>query len=653
MKFTTAAATLIGFTAMLSNAIAQAPLNITVQTVQPAGKVSPTLNGVFFEDINFGADGGLYPQRVKNGSFEFVPDAIAGWHKLERGGSNGSIGIESDKPLNTINPNYLRITVVDPGDGFGVSNEGYRDMGFGENQKFTFSVYARQVGNDPVTLDIELTGDREMKLGQATLQGFTGEWKKYTATIVSGQTFLHGKMNILVRGKGTIDLEAVSLMPVDTYNNRPNGLRPDLVQLLKDMKPKFMRFPGGCIVEGRVLSNMYPWKNTIADVTERKVMVNRWNSEFKHRLTPDYFQSFGLGFFEFFQLCEDIGAKPLPIMNCGMACQYNTGELVPLDQLDPYIQNVLDLIEFANGPVDSTWGKKRAEMGHPAPFNLDRVGIGNEQWGPRYFERYEIFAKAVKAKYPDIKLVSGSGPSPDGTRFDEAWKRLIDLNAEVIDEHYYSKFDWFLNNTHRYDNYNRKGPHVFAGEFASMSVNVGSPDNRNTWNCGLVEAAFMTGLERNSDVVDMASYAPLFAHVDAWQWKPDLIWFDNLHSFGTPSYYVQKLFSTQIGTSIIPLKADMPKDVYASATKDDSTGDVIIKIVNTSNAVKSVNFDFGKLNLKSATGWLLTGDLRAENSLVDPEHVSPKDEKIEVKGNGISHDLPAYSLTVIRVATGS
>ncbi len=248
----------------------------------------------------------------------------------------------------------------------------------------------------------------------------------------------------------------VSLFPKATWKNRPNGLRKDLVQLLADMKPGFIRFPGGCIVEGRTLPNRYQWKNTIGEPANRKLIINRWNTEFAHRLTPDYFQSYGLGFYEYFLLAEDIGAQPLPIMNCGMACQFNSSELVPMENLDPYIQDVLDLIEFANGPVTGKWGKIRAEMGHPAPFNLKMVGVGNEQWGPQYIERYAAFASAIKKQYPDIKLVSGAGPSPDGRLFDYSWSELRKLNADLIDEHYYRSPDWFRQNASRYDKYDRK-----------------------------------------------------------------------------------------------------------------------------------------------------------------------------------------------------
>jgi len=291
-------------------------------------------------------------------------------------------------------------------------------------------------------------------------------------------------------------------------------------------------------------------------VAARHAIINRWNDEFSHRPAPDYFQSFGLGFFEYFQLAEDIGASPLPILNCGMACQFNSAELAPLDTVDQYVQDALDLVEFANGSPDTRWGGMRAAMGHPSPFNLRMIGVGNEQWGPQYFERYRRFADALKSKYPDIQIVAAAGPAPSGKDFEYAWTNLRNFKADYVDEHYYAAPQWFLQNTGRYDKYDRSGPKVFAGEYAAQTVAIASPQNRNTWEAALAEAAFITGLERNADVVRMASYAPLLAHVDAWQWTPDLIWFDNLRSYGTPDYYVQKLYATNIGKRIAPVSVN-------------------------------------------------------------------------------------------------
>jgi alpha-L-arabinofuranosidase len=331
-------------------------------------------------------------------------------------------------------------------------------------------------------------------------------------------------------------------------------LRSDLVEKLSDLKPAFLRFPGGCIVEGSQIDRRYQWKTTIGEQAERKLIINRWNYEFAHRPTPDYFQSFGVGFFEFFQLAEDLGAEPLPILNCGMACQFNTSELVPLDELGPYIQDALDLIEFANGPVTSPWGAKRAAMGHPETFGMKLLGVGNEQWDQQYFDRYALFAKVLKEKHPEIQLISGAGPFPNDAHFKFAWPLLRGLEADIVDEHCYAMPDWFLRSATRYDDYDRNGPKVFMGEYAAQSIDICSPDNRNNLRCALAEAAFMTGLERNSDVVVMSSYAPLFGHEEAWQWRPNLIWFDNLASCATPNYYVQQLFSQNRGDVVLPVE---------------------------------------------------------------------------------------------------
>ena len=450
------------------------------------------------------------------------------------------------------NPHYVRI-VSKAGAPLGISNEGFRGMGVRAGEAYDFSAQIR-VSEARPKVHGRTRWQRWHDAGQCgARRDIFVDWKKVTATLHPKDTDAHARLAIFVQGHGTVDLDLVSLFPQKTWKNRPGGLRADMVQMLADLKPGFLRFPGGCIVEGSDLSKRYQWKNTIGPVEDRKLLVNRWNYEFKHRPTPDYFQSFGLGFFEFFQLCEDIGAEPLPILNCGMACQFNSGELCPLDELDPYIQDALDLIEFANGPADSTWGAKRAAMGHPEPFDMKMLGVGNEQWGPQYIERLNLFTKVLKEKHPEIALVSAAGPSPDDERFQFLWPKLRELKADIVDEHCYAKPIWFLSNSDRFDHYDRHGPKVFFGEYAAQSVAIVSTKNRNNLECALAEAAYMTGLERNADVVRMASYAPLFAHVDAWQWTPDLIWVDNLRVLATPNYYVQQLFSRNRGDVVLPV----------------------------------------------------------------------------------------------------
>jgi alpha-N-arabinofuranosidase len=630
--------------------------NITVQVNQPGGAIPKTLFGLFFEDINFGADGGLYPERVKNRSFEF-PNPMMGWKPLDRGDTKGQLYVFDHGSIkDTPNSHYLRIKSSGNGKGFGISNEGFRGIGIQKDAEYRFSMRARRVDSPPVTLRIEIEDSNHI-IGETQIVVLTNEWKNYEATLRARDTIDKGHLNLIVQGNGTVDVDLISLYPNDTWQKRPNGLRSDLVKLLKEMKPGFLRFPGGCIVEGRYLDQRYQWKTTIGDLDERKLIINRWNTEFNWRLTPDYYQSFGLGYYEYFQLAEDIGAEPLPIINCGMACQFNSGELAPLEDLDHYIQDAIDLIEFANAPVNTPWGRKRSEMGHPKPFNLKMIGIGNEQWGPQYVERYEVFAKVLKQKYPNINLVTSAGPAPEGERFDFLWQKMRELKADLIDEHYYMAPQWFRDNSARYDNYPRSGPKVFAGEYAAQSVGIASPDNRNNWECALSEAAFITGLERNSDVVQMSSYAPLFGHVDAWQWTPNLIWFDNLRSYGTPNYYVQKMFSVNKGTRRLPILIDGSakngqNEVYATASLDEGTGEVIVKIVNTGSAAKETRITLAGAQLVAQSGKvfvLQSEDLKTENSLDQPTKLAPVERPLQVPGGEFAYSVLPRSFTVLRV----
>lgn len=625
---------------------------LTVQVSQP-GAV-PTQYGVFFEDINYGADGGLYPERIKNRSFEF-PEPLLGWKPIVLKDASGEATVETSDPLNSHNPHYLRVKVAKAGHGYGLSNEGFFGMGFQQGQEYEFSVMARCHDASPMKLVVEAVRPNGDRLAISGLTVSAPGWKRYACTLRSASTDPKARLNLLVASPGAVDLDMVSLFPHNTWKNRPNGLRPDLVKWLAEMKPAFLRFPGGCIVEGRDLSKRYQWKNTIGSLDQRRLIINRWNDEFKHRPAPDYFQSFGLGFYEYFQLCEDIGAAPLPILNCGMACQFNTGELVPLNELDPFIQDALDLIEFANGPASSPWGSRRAAMGHPAPFNMRLLGIGNEQWGPQYIDRYERFAKVLKARHPEIQLVSSAGPRLDDDLYQFLWPKLRELKADIVDEHIYASPDYFYKNAFRYDRYQRGGPKVFMGEYAVQSVKVASPDNRNNWECALAEAAFMTGLERNSDVVAMASYAPLFAHVEGWQWTPDLIWMDNLRSFATPNYYVQQLFSLHRGTRVLPVKVNSEETsptLYASAAWDDMAREVIVKCVNASPNLRVVRLDLAgarKLASEGRAIVLASGNLKAENSLDQPTRIVPREKAFTLRPPELAINLEPYSLTVLRV----
>jgi alpha-L-arabinofuranosidase len=629
---------------------------IIVDVDKPRAEIKPTMWGIFFEDINFAADGGIYAELVKNRSFEFNKPRT-GWKVDVASKDSSHFLILNNGLLNEANPRFARVTIKEGTGRFGITNSGFKGMGIKQNMRYNFSVRASLPAEGNIVLRVELITEEGEKIGEATLSPKGKEWKKYEASFAASKSDLRSSLRIWFEGTGTIDFDMVSLFPGDTWKGRSNGLRADLVQLLADLKPGFIRFPGGCIVEGYDLNTRYQWKNTIGNVENRHLIVNRWNTEFSHRPAPDYYQSFGLGFYEYFLLAEDIGAEPLPILNCGMACQFNSAELVPLDQLGPYIQDALDLIEFANGNAETKWGKIRSQMGHPAPFSMKYLGIGNEQWGPQYFERYALFEKAIKSKYPDINLVSGTGPQPDDALFKSAVELLKTLKPQLVDEHYYRPPKWFRDNAARYDNYDRNSYKIFAGEFAAQSVYTTSPDNKNNWECALSEAAFMTGLERNADVVNMVSYAPLFAHVDGWQWTPDLIWFDNLKSFGTANYYVQKLFSTNKGTDALTiLEEDKPlagqQGLYASAVLDKKSGEIILKIVNTSAVVlnKTIVLQTSKkVNAKAMMTVLKNEKLHAMNSLDNPEVIKPVDQEMQLKGKKIEIAADSYSLTVMRI----
>jgi len=652
--FFTLVSVLLAFAPLFS----QTPTELVVRVNEPVADIQPTMWGIFFEDINFAADGGIYAELVKNRSFEF-DEPLMGWLQpnSDRHSLNEKSGMATAiKDGNSPNNHYIRIEVKND-NGYELINEGFRGIGIKSGDLYMLSLDAQIVSGDISKIKLQLIDTLGKGIGETNLSLQKGDWKTYEATIQASSTEKSARLKITFEGTGVVDVDMVSMFPKDTWMGRPKGLRNDLVQLLADLKPGFVRFPGGCIVEGKTLDQRYQWKKTVGDVSERDLLINRWNMEFKHRPAPDYFQSFGLGFYEYFLMSEDIGAEPLPILGCGMACQFNTGELVPLDDLDPYVQDALDLIEFANGPTDSQWGKVRASMGHPGTFDLKFIGIGNEQWGPDYFDRAKMFIEAIKSKYPDITIISSAGPSPDGEHFDYAQDELKKVHAEIVDEHYYRTPDWFLENADRYDNYDRNSFKIFAGEYAAQSVATVSPENKNNWQCALAEAAFLTGLERNADVVHLTSYAPLFAHVDAWQWTPDLIWFDNLKSFGTPNYYVQKVFSNNRGTKLLrvlsdgePLKGQ--NELYASSVLDENTSETIIKMVNAGKDEKPVKIQLsGAKHIgKTASMILLTSnDMSGVNSIEEPQKISPKESQVTLKGKTIELNLPAGSVTVLKV----
>jgi len=633
---------------------------LTIVADKPITAVAPTMWGVFFEDINFGADGGLYAELVKNRSFEF-PIAMMGWNEERVNYQKGRILI-INKSDNSNNSRFARVTINNGEGNFSLINEGFRGMGFHKEKQYDFSIMVRTKSANNIKIKIQLLNYAGKVIGNGSIENFSKDqiaigWKNYSATITTNDTAQRGRLNLIFEGKGVIDIDMISLFPHDTWKNRQGGLRKDLVQKIADLNPGFVRFPGGCIVEGRELTNRYQWKKTIGNVADRKLIMNRWNVEFPRKAAPDYYQSFGIGFYEYFLLSEDIGAEPLPILNCGMACQFNSGEVVAMDELQPYIDDALDLIEFANGPISSKWGKIRNNMGHPSPFNLKFIGVGNEQWEPQYIERYKVFEKAVLSKYPSIKIVSGAGPFAEGEYFNYAWKELKQLKPALIDEHYYKPPNWFFSNASRYDNYERNGPKVFAGEYAAHSKENPDAEGRNNWEAALAEAAFMTGLERNADVVQMCSYAPLFAHVDAWQWRPDLIWFDNLNSMATPNYYVQKLFSTNKGTNVVAItENDKPvagKDsLYCSAVIDKQRGELIIKIVNSASTAQQIELDLKGCKISKTESILQTlaaNDIYSYNKVAELEKLKPEEKKLLINANKFEHILPAFSVSVLKI----
>lgn len=630
-----------------------------VNTKKVGAKVQPTMYGIFFEDINYAADGGLYGELVKNRSFEF-PDALMGWKAF------GKFEVKNDGPFERC-PHYVVLGYSGHNDAAtGLQNEGYFGIGIDKGEDYRFSVWAKAVSGD-ATVEVSLVDENTMEEHQefatAELKVSGNEWKKYELVLKPAKTVQKANLRLLLKGKNSVALEHVSLFPKHTFKDRDNGMRRDLAQALYDLHPGVFRFPGGCIVEGSSLEQRYQWKNSIGPVENRPLNGNRWLSTFNYRLFPDYYQSYGLGFYEYFLLSEDIGAEPLPVLNVGMACQYqnwnNPKAHVPVDSLQPYIQDCLDLIEFANGDVNTTWGKKRAEMGHPAPFNLKFLAVGNEQWDNLYYERLRPFVKAIKAKYPNIKLIGTSGPDSEGEMFDKGWKAMKELKADLVDEHFYRDEHWFLSHGLRYEGYDRKGPKVFAGEYACH----GKGKKWNHFETSLYEAAFMTDLERNADVVDMATYAPLFAHVDGWQWRPDMIWYDNTRMFKTVSYYVQQMYACNKGTNVLPLtmkgKAVAGQEgqdgLFASAVVDKKKGEVIVKVANTSDKTQEVTLNLNGLKgSRSASLTTLQCDnMDAENTLDNPNKIRPVETTAtcESKKNAtvLSDKLPAKSFRMYKI----
>ena len=632
---------------------------ITVETAKLGAPVQPTMYGIFFEDINYAADGGLYAELVINRSFEF-PNPFAGWD------ISGKVTLQNDGPFDK-NPHYVRLAPSGHNDKHTmIENHGFFGMGLKKGAAYRFTVWARcpEGGNSKIWIDLvdNATMGEDQKLGNGGIEVSGKEWKKYTLVLKAGKTIERAHLRVWGDSRVTTDLEHVSLFPVDTYNGDENGMRKDLAQALFDMKPGVFRFPGGCIVEGTDLATRYQWKNTVGPVENRPLNENRWHYTFTSRYYPNYFQSYGLGFYEYFRLSEQIGAEPLPVLNVGMSCQFQNNIRnekkvhVAIEDLQPYIDDCIDLIEFANGdPAKNKWAALRAEMGHPAPFNLKYLGVGNEQWDYKdnkaFSKRLKVFMDAIRKVHPEIKLIGTSGPNSEGEDFDLGWTAMKELKADLVDEHFYRNINWFKNEMYRYDEYDRKGPKVFAGEYACHD----SGKKYNHAGASIYEAAFMTNLEKNADIVHMATYAPLFAHVEGWQWRPDAIWFDNLRSAKTVSYHVQALYAQNKGTHVLKttLATPTPKGqdgIFSSAVYDKEQDEVIVKVVNTTEKAQQVDIQLqGKKAIARVnTISLDCSDYDMENTVDNPNAIVPVQGTAKTEGSLIKATIPAKTFVIYK-----
>lgn len=544
---------------------------ITVRPDRVTGQLGD-LYGIFFEDLNHAADGGLYAEMVQNRSFEFCAvdnpsyHPLMAWEKIEKKYSRMQWWIQDSHPYSRRNPHYLVCEIFETGMGAGVRNTGFTPgMYLQKGEKYRFSCLAATDGRGELPLRLVLENDEGRNLGQADIVVSNGTvWNHYEAEITAQETTTAGNLSIYIDAVGRLYLDMVSLFPQKTFMQQRNGLRADIATLLADLKPRFMRFPGGCLVHDGSINaedrdSLYRWKNTIGVLEERPARRNNWG----------YNQTLGLGYYEYFCFCEEIGAKPLPVLPAGYDPHHQ--RKVPFDQLDEWIQEALDLISFANDDASAQWGRIRCELGHPEPFGLEYIGIGNEEVGEGFFERYPYFHKAIKEKYPDIQIIASSGPFAAGGEYEKGWNCARRNHADLVDEHYYMAPEWFLANHHRYDSFDEKDPRVFLGEYASWG---------NTWYNALIEASYMTGMERNSEKVGLACYAPLLCNVNYINWKPDMIWFDNHQAYGTANYYVQKLFMNHQGDDRIELEMtgiddsvtiqDDPKGGFGLRTEPDT-----------------------------------------------------------------------------------
>ena len=623
------------------------PVQLTINAnVNQRKKISDMLIGVFFEDINYAADGGLYAELVQNRDFEYSLSDKSGWDKSWTStkawnviGNGAALTIDTVSPIHPNNPHYATLNVSQTGSA--LINEGFNGIAITKGEKYNFSVLVRKTDNKTGYISIRLTGKNGEICGETRIKATAGKWQKVKAVITANKTVADASLAIIPETTGKVSLDMISLFPQKTFKGRTNGLRTDLAEAIAGLHPRFVRFPGGCVAHGDGIGNIYRWKNTIGPLESRKPQRNLWN----------YHQSAGLGYFEYLQFCEDIGAKPVPVIAAGVPCQNSScggaGQQggIPMCEMDAYIQDILDLIEYCNGDVKSVWGKKRAEAGHPAPFNLEYIGIGNEDLITDIFEeRFTKIYKAVKEKHPEITIIGTVGPASEGTDYVEGWKIADKLRIPIVDEHYYQNPGWFINNQYYYDKYDRSKSKVYLGEYASRG---------NALYNALSEAIYLTALERNADVVTMASYAPLLAKEGFTQWNPDLIYFNNNEVKPTVNYYIQQLFGQNSGNSYISSTVQLSdereivaKRIGASIVHDSKTNDYIVKLVNMLPVEAAVRVNLsgmGNFN-PQATQIVLTGKPGDKKSL-------PVTSNISVNENFTSH-LPAYSFTLIRIKSG-
>ncbi|KPI16370.1 alpha-L-arabinofuranosidase domain protein [Actinobacteria bacterium OK074] len=603
---------------------------ITVDPKATGATIDDTMYGVFFEDINRAADGGLYPELVQNRSFEYAPADNSSYTPLTSWTTTGTAQVLDDAGrLNSRNRNYLSLDA-----GSAVTNSGYNTgLSVERGKVYDFSVWARADAATSLTVTLQ---DADGTLAAGRRVAVRGTWAKYTARFTASRTSTTGRLTVATEGPVALDM--VSLLPKDTYKG--HGLRTDLAEKIAALHPGFVRFPGGCLVNtgsmegydeasGYQRKRSYQWKDTIGPVEQRATNANFWG----------YNQSYGLGYYEYLQFAEDIGAMPLPVVpalvtGCGQNKAVDDDAL-----LKRHIQDTLDLIEFANGPVTSEWGHKRAAMGHPKPFHLTHIEVGNEENLPtEFFARFQQFRTAIAATYPDITVISNSGPDDSGSTFDTAWQLNRDANVDMVDEHYYNSPQWFLQNNDRYDSYDRTGPKVFLGEYASGG---------NTFKNALAEAAYMTGLERNADVVELASYAPLLANEDYVQWRPDMIWFNNHASWGSADYEVQKLFMNNVGDRVVPSTATTTPDVsgpitgavglstwatsaaYDDVEVTDADGNSLLSDDFGGDAARWTHTGGGSWSVED--GQYVQSDTAAENTMVSAGDPSWHDYDLHVK----------------------